>query len=224
MGKPSLFARKMRWSLTAWGYLIFVSPVLIALCVCFFYVHPFLATNQPVRGEVLVVDGWLSDSSLQEATAFFNQGEYEYLIVTGGPISRGSYLSPYKTYAELGAATLRGIGFEKSKLYLSIPAPVIKDGTFATAISVKGTIKNLPGPVTGIDVYTEGIHARRSWLLYKFAFKDSLRIGVTSAEAKNYDAQQWWKSSAGVRQIINESIAYFYARFIFTPPSVESGD
>ncbi|QPJ65930.1 MAG: YdcF family protein [Candidatus Nitrohelix vancouverensis] len=218
MGFPSLFVRKMRWSLTAWGYLFFISPVLIALYFSFFYLHPFLATDQTVQGEVLVVDGWLSDSSLQEAAVFFNQGNYQYLIVTGGPISRGSYLSPYKTYAELGAATLRGIGFEKNKLYLSIPAPVIKDRTFATALSVKETIKSLPAPVSAIDVYTEGIHARRSLMLYELAFGDALRIGVTSAETKHYDAQEWWKSSAGVRQVINESIAYLYARFIFTPP------
>ena len=32
-----------------------------------------------------------------------------------------------------------------------------------------------------------------------------------------FDAAHWWRSSEGVREILGESIAYLYAKFIFHP-------
>jgi len=35
---------------------------------------------------------------------------------------------------------------------------------------------------------------------------------------KDYDPERWWRYSAGVRGVIDESVAYIYAKFFFHPP------
>ena len=61
-----------------------------------------------------------------------------------------------------------------------------------------------------------GCHARRTWLLFERAFEgEDVEIGVISELNRDYDPERWWGSSAGVRAVVGESIAYFYARVLF---------
>ena len=69
-----------------------------------------------------------------------------------------------------------------------------------------------------IDIVSIGVHARRSWVLFEKAFS-SVDVGVIAIKPIRYDTTRWWLSSEGVRNVISESIAYLYARFIFSPPS-----
>ena len=62
-----------------------------------------------------------------------------------------------------------------------------------------------------------GVHARRSWFLFEKVFS-SVNVGVIAISPNEYDTSRWWLSSEGVRNVISESIAYLYARFIFSPP------
>ena len=68
-----------------------------------------------------------------------------------------------------------------------------------------------------IDVISFGAHARRSWILFEKVFS-SVNVGIVAISPNEYDTSRWWLSSAGVRNVISESIAYLYARFIFSPP------
>ena len=68
-----------------------------------------------------------------------------------------------------------------------------------------------------IDVVSSGVHARRTWLLFEKAFP-SVDVGIISITPNSYDTSRWWLFSEGVRSVISESIAYIYARFIFSPP------
>jgi len=66
-------------------------------------------------------------------------------------------------------------------------------------------------------VVSLGVHARRSWFLFGKMFS-SVNVGVIAISPNEYDTSRWWLSSEGVRNVISESIAYLYARFIFSPP------
>jgi hypothetical protein len=44
-----------------------------------------------------------------------------------------------------------------------------------------------------------------------------VKVGIISEPNPDYDAAHWWRSSAGVREVIDESIAYVYAKFFFWP-------
>jgi uncharacterized SAM-binding protein YcdF (DUF218 family) len=180
-------------------------------------VYPFLAVNDPRPGGVLVVEGWAADYALEAAVADFKQFSYEKVYVTGGPIEWGAPLSSYKTYAELGTATLLALGMS-SNVVQAVPAPRVKqDRTYACAVALKKWVDEHGVQLTRINLVTVGPHARRSRLLFQKSFGKDMPIGVVAIAEPDYDAQHWWRSSMGFRGVTGEAIAYLYARFLFRP-------
>jgi len=62
-----------------------------------------------------------------------------------------------------------------------------------------------------------GPHSRRSWMLYKEAIGEEIPIGIIAFENREYDPKRWWKTSSGVRTVLDETIAYLYAKLVFDP-------
>lgn len=183
-------------------------PVLHSPCSC---LYPFLAVSAPLPADALVVEGWLPDENIKAAIAEFQNRSYQWLITTGGPIPTGFYLSEYKNFADLSAATFLALGFEPEKLIV-VPADyTLKDRTYMAAVALRQWIDRSDYPIQAVNVFTAGVHARRSWLLYRKALEPAVRVGILSTAHLEYDAKQWWTSSVGVRTILSELIAYVYA-------------
>ena len=181
-------------------------------------VHPFLAPTKPVGGDILVVEGWLPDYALEKAKERFQKEDYQLLVTTGGEIGKGYHLSEYKTWAELAASRLKSLDFPEDKI---MTAPVHKnfkkDRTYHSILALHRKLYEEGFKEASIDMVSMGVHARRSWFLFEKVFS-SVNVGVVAISPNEYDASRWWLSSAGVRNVIAESIAYLYARFIFSPP------
>jgi hypothetical protein len=173
-----------------------------------------LAVNAPIKADILVVEGWLPDYAIKSAIAEFKKGEYRQLITTGLPLSKGYYLAEYKNYAELGAATCIALGFDKNKLVAVPAASVVKHRTAASAIAVRDWLAASGLKVDSINLYSFGPHARRSWIIFKAVLNPDIKVGIIAAEPEDYNPQEWWKSSAGFRNVTGEIIAYIYARFV----------
>ena len=60
----------------------------------------FLAPNAPIEAQTLVIEGWIPDHGMKIASDYIMRENCKLVIVTGGPLERGSFLSDYKTYAE----------------------------------------------------------------------------------------------------------------------------
>jgi hypothetical protein len=54
-------------------------------------------------------------------------------------------------------------------------------------------------------------------MLFKRAFGPKTEIGVITLKTADDETTKWWQTSAGVRDIMDESIAYLYAALIFHP-------
>ena len=93
-----------------------------------------------------------------------------------------------------------------------------KDRTYYSVLALNEKFKKDNLLVKSMDVVSLGVHARRTWFLYKKVFA-SVSVGIIAIEPKGYDPSKWWLYSAGVRGIISEMIAYLYVRLIFNPPS-----
>ena len=59
------------------------AAVLAVLLAVFFRVHPFLAVNNPVPADVLVVEGWVPAYALVDAWHYYQDGHYRLLLTTG---------------------------------------------------------------------------------------------------------------------------------------------
>jgi DUF218 domain len=184
--------------------------------------HGFLAKNDPIATELLVVEGWLPDYALAAALGEFRQGAYRQLITIGGPIPRGSYLCSCQTFAELAGITLTALGLEPEYLLAVPDNSTGNNRTYDAATALKEWLPIANLKIDSLNLLTLGTHSRRSWMLFKNAFEPDIKIGAIAIAPMHYDPQQWWKSSEGSRTIVSEFIAYLYT-LLFTTRRSSSG-
>jgi hypothetical protein len=135
--------------------------------------------------------------------------------VTGGPIEHSAWLNFYKIYAEEGTSTLLELGLNKNEAQAIPSTWVRKDRTNASAEALNKWMRNSGAAFTTVHLITEGAHARSSRLLFQRALGSGVTVGVTSIPSSDYDPEHWWQSSAGVRAVAGEALAYGCARFLF---------
>ncbi|MFN0126421.1 MAG: ElyC/SanA/YdcF family protein [Verrucomicrobiales bacterium] len=213
-----LINRRERWGLSARGWLVGLITVVAGGWGLVVTVYPFLAVTERVPAEYLVVEGWIGRPAMEAAAAEFERGGYRWAISTGGPVDGlGHYINDFQTTASVGADVLRAVGVPADRIQMA-PARVHgNDRTFTAAVALREWLEEKQIDVRGMNVVTEEAHSRRTRLLYQMAFGESIPVGVISIPSADYDSRRWWESSAGVREVLAESIAYLYAKLIFRP-------
>ena len=215
--RMALVKRKMRWGLTPLGWLSLAILGFAVFCGVVIGIYPFLAVNEPVQGDILVVEGWLPDYALEDVVKWFRSHDYRLLVTTGGPHCKGHYLLQYKTSAELTAAILIQLGLDENRVK-ALPVPLVSmNRTYGSALLVKEWLADSVPSIKAFDIYSQGPHARRTRLLFEKVFGNEIDIGIIAAPDEEYDPQRWWMTSAGFRTVIDETLAYLYARFFFWP-------
>ena len=210
--------RRRQCVLPTWrGWLVLVLFCLAVGIAGIRSLYGFLAPNDPLPGGVMVVEGFASDYALEAVVAEFHRHHYEKVYVTGGPLDIGTFLSEYRTFAERGLATLVKMGLTTNEVQ-AVPAPYERqDRTYSAAAALRDWWRKHGLVPTRVQLMSDGPHARRSRLLYRKALGKSIQVGVLAVEEKNYDPKHWWRSSAGFRNVVDESIAYLYAVLLFRP-------
>jgi hypothetical protein len=199
------------------GWLVLLLGAALVCGIAMRWACAFLTVNDSVPGGVLVVEGWMMPTDAKVALTEFQRGGYSGLYVTGEPIDKDSPLNAYNSYAEMTADTLRGLGANPATLH-AVPAPkVIRDRTYSTAFALKKALLADGVSIAKVNLLSDATHSRRSRLLYEKAFGPATRVGVIPVRERDFDPDRWWTTSAGVRTVVSELIAYAYARFLFTP-------
>ncbi|MGI2903736.1 YdcF family protein [Tolypothrix sp. VBCCA 56010] len=212
--KIRLLKRQQMWTLTAPGWVIAIALMISVMFFSTTHLYPFLAVTSPIKADVLVVEGWVTDYAVEQAFTEFKSGSYREIFTTGGPVERGFYLAEYKTFAGIAAATLKKLGVQPEKVTV-VPTPdVIKDRTHASAIALRQWLANSNLPIKSMNLLTSDAHTRRSWLIFQQVLAPKIKVGIIAAKPGNYNPNKWWVSSEGVRTVISEIIAYIYALFV----------
>ena len=136
-------------------------------------VYPFLATTHRVDAEVLVVEGWIHEYAIRAAVKEFQSNHYEQIFTTGGPVEgTGGYINDSIPSASVGADLLRKNGLANGSVQM-VPSRVMdRDRTYGSAIALRNWFRDHNMAVSGIDVVTEDVHARRTRLLFQKALGD----------------------------------------------------
>ena len=221
MRSIGLFRRKEVWVPTLRGWVLLLIVGIAAGLLAITTTVPFLAPVQPKGNGILIVEGWLPDYALEQAKQVFERRSYRLMIVTGIPIDHGLHISVEKDYAQLARGILRDLGMDPELIVPVSCTNVPRNRTYATAQAARLWLdqSSAPGPV---DVFTLGVHARRTWLLYSMALGDRYPVGIISGADQRYDPDRWWTTSSGVRTVMSEVIAYLYAKLFFYPGSAEA--
>ena len=213
-----LFDRKERWSLSWRGRLILASALLLIGALVLKEVYPFLAITHRVNGNILVVEGWIHEYAIRAAVKEFESKQYQRVFTTGGPVvGSGGYINDFYTSASVGADLLKKWGLPDERLQM-VPSRVMdRDRTYGSAVALRNWFLDHNMAVSGIDVVTEDVHARRTRLLFQKAFGKDVQVGIIGVANVDYPANRWWHYSQGLKDVVSEFAAYLYARLLFFP-------
>jgi len=215
--RPVFFRRREIWLPTIWGWLALLLVGAATIMLVARSLHSFLALTQPVGARVLVVEGWMDADGLDQAVAAFLSGGYERVLATGGPTDWPE-LHGYVTYAELAADYLKQHGLAEASV-TAVPTPLsAQDRTFLSAVMVREWAKRSGLAFNALDVFSSGTHARRSRLLYRLAFGPNVEVGVFAARSSEYDANAWWRTSTGARDVLDQAIGLLWVKCFFRAP------
>ena len=181
-------------------------------------IHPILAVTDRVPTRYLVVEGWIHEYAIDAAISEFRNGTYEVILTTGGPVQgTGLYTNDFNTSASVAAERLVAKGMSPSLVHMVPSRAVNRDRTYSSAQALRTWLNAHAERPTAITILTEGLHARRTRLLYRLAFEHSVDVGIIAVRNPDYDSARWWRYSEGVREVLGESIAFLYARLFFYP-------
>jgi len=179
-------------------------------------IHQFLAVNKPFHTNIWIVEGYVPDFVLDSVAAVWQTNPSLVIVCVGLPITKGGFCTEFNNVADYNTAFLRATGVDSLQV-ISVPVqPVDKDRTYTTALATKEKLKKLGYSSGQVNVVCLGTHARRSWLLYRKAYKPEWNVGIISYPNNEYP-QKWWRTSEGVRAVVFEMIAYIYCVVFFHP-------
>jgi hypothetical protein len=200
------------------GKLSLLAALLLLGVVAMAMMYPFLAPTNRVTTELLVVEGWIPTYALEQVADEFTRQNSRQVIVVRALYDSTNKFESGRFMAEYLVESLTRLGLPKERVHALFPDAARKDRTYCSAVAVKKWLQERGVSVKSLNLVTLGPHARRSRLLYQEVFGSGTCIGVIALADKAYDPARWWCSSAGVREVISECIAYCYAKFIFSPP------
>jgi uncharacterized SAM-binding protein YcdF (DUF218 family) len=212
------FVRKERWGLSWRGWLIIFLAVLLIFYVFSFRIYPFLAVTHRTDTNTLIVEGWIHEYAIRAAIKEFRSNHYQRVFTTGGPVAgTGGYINDYNTSASVGAEMLTKNGLPNESLQM-VPSRVMdRDRTYGSAVALRNWFREHNMSVLRINVVTEDLHARRTQLLFEKALGNNVAVGIIAVPNPDYDARRWWRYSEGVKDVVNETVAYLYTELLFYP-------
>ena len=176
----------------------------------------FLTVNEPVGAEYLVIEGWLDKAELDQGLAYFAAHKFVKAVIVGGPISN-FFDGTDTNYAERAAGYLQQRGLaEEQTVIVRVPYSA-QERTFLNAVMVREWFKQQAIRLTRLDVFSSGVHTRRSRDLYRLAFGEQVAIGIVDAQPHGFDPAYWWRSSDSGKSVAIEFTGWFLVKCCFSP-------
>ena len=207
-----LISKRSRWRLNLWGWLVILVTIILTVFLFITQVYSFLAPTQKVDAEVLVLEGAVPDYILDSAMKEFREGDYKLLVTTGTPLEWGHLLIDYKNTASVAASSLKRLGFDSTLLVAVATTEIRNNRTFNSALEFAHYIRTTHPEMKRINLMSYGAHSRRSWMMFREALGDQYQVGIISIPSFYYGNSNWWKSSKGFREVINELLGYIFVK------------
>ena len=213
---PLLFRRRSVVLPTLWGWLLIL--VTLGLLVGFVLrnMAVFLTISEPVGAKYLVIDGWLDKEELDQGLRYFNARDFSQLVIVGGPITN-DFHGIDESYAERAAGYLLQQGLPQERVVIVNVPFSAQDRTFLSAVMVRGLFQRQGTQIARLDVFTSGVHTRRSRDLYRLAFGENVEIGIIASSSSDFDPQHWWRTSDSGKGVAVELAGWFLVKCCFFP-------
>jgi hypothetical protein len=205
---PALFARRTLWWPTRLGWALGLGGLLAAILGWWFGAEAFLQKTDRRSTEALIVEGWIGIEGVRAAKEEYERGGYRYIISSGG-LTSNRWGTRRWSYAEEAQKLLLRLGVPADRIILA-PAPdTDSQRTYTTAAAVREKLATLPLQLASADVFTLGVHARRSRLVFAKTLA-GVDVGVISWKPKRYGSGRWWQSSERSADLLKETVGYTF--------------
>lgn len=221
------FQRRNLWWPTWAGWLLF--GVLLGTPVLFWIVggEAWLSRTERLPATVLVVEGWTGIEAITSAKAEYDRGGYEY-VITSGNLAQDRWDPAPINHATAARELLLQLGLPSDRV-IAAPAEVAtRNRTFSTALAVRLALESRGLRPKAVNVFTIGVHARRSRLVYAKVLPADTAVGVIACFPGNLPAGPWWRSSERAAFLWKETAGWLYealfnsGRLSNSPPSKSS--
>jgi len=210
-------SKRMRWGLTVWGWLAILFIIVLASFLLLTSTYGVLAPDQPVEADVLVLEGAVPDYVLDSAVTEFYRNHYKLLITTGTPLEWGHLLIEYGNTANVAASSLKRMGFDTTMLVAIATNEIKNDRTYNSALALGSYLKIYHPEARSINLISYGPHARRSQMMFQSALGKDFKVGIISIQSFYYGKNDWYRSSKGFREVMNELLGYIFVKLFFVP-------
>jgi hypothetical protein len=200
------------------GWLLLGATGLAAIAAMTMALYPFLALRDDGSSAIWAVEGWMADSALRQLAADPDLRDATAIFVIGGALDKGSVLLDHQTHARAGALTLVKLGLDPRRVYVVTSPEVPRDRTLTMMLALRACLQRHASSGGDLMLASPGPHARRSRMVLSRVLADSWTVRVRAIEASNYEADEWWQTSQGFRDVIGELIAYLHAVILVHPP------
>jgi hypothetical protein len=216
----SLVRRRTIWWPTAWGWLLVVATLGGLAALALREAAPLLAVERPAAGaRILIVEGWLDAAELDQAVARARAGRYDRVLTAGGPIDGWTDAPRWATFAERSADYLQRHGLHDVPVAAVPSARSQRERSYVGAVAVREEIAAAGRAGEPVDVFSAGVHARRSRSIYRLAFGPDTSVGILAARPEAYDLDRWWTTSVGAKAVLDETISLAWTACCFWPPA-----
>jgi len=215
--KIKFFIKKSCSRPTLLGWLLIAALLVLVVRVWMATVCGFLSMEKPVKAKILVIEGWVEDYALKHALELYKRDHYKHLIITGLPLVHFQDFVMFPNTATAAAAEIRKMGFRDSIYKAVIPSTVFIDRTYNTGVATRMIVEKHPEWGKSLNIYSVGVHARRTHLMFERAFGSDYKIGIIADTDRSFDPRHWWHTSIGFRNVSNEFVAWLYVSLFFHP-------
>jgi len=131
----------------------------------------------------------------------------------GEPDGKRRFNNNFNSHAELARNALLSLGIDSS-LILAIPGKRVRiNRTLSSALAFRDWLKTSNIEVRGINIVTEGSHARRTWMTYNKILNKNYEIGIISLPDFKERSSRKYK----VFNTLRETLVLVYYWFILIP-------
>jgi len=221
MRSYGVISKRVRWGLTLWGWLTILLILVLVVFLLISRTYSLLSPVKPVKADILVVEGAVPDYVLDSAVAEFHRNHYKLLITTGTPLEWGHLLIDYGNTAMVAASTLKNMGFDTTLLVAVSTDEIQNDRTYNSALALGAYLKKFHPDLKAINLMSYGPHSRRSQMMFQAALGSDYEVGIISVKSFYYGRNNWWRSSKGFREVMNELLGYIFVKVFFVPYTLE---
>jgi uncharacterized SAM-binding protein YcdF (DUF218 family) len=174
-----------------------------------FNFESFLSRTDRLPADTLIVEGWIGVEGVRAAKAEFEQGRYRY-IVTVGALTDNRWGPQRWNYATEAAELLVRLGVPSERVIESRSEETVAQRTFASAVAARQNLSLRGIKPAKANVFTRGVHARRSRLLFAKVLGPETEVGAISWTPASAAKGPWWHSTERADDLLKETAGYLY--------------